>query len=170
MCFPFISHFLEEEQNNNLSAASIFESRPITPRIRVCLIQTRTLDFAWSSANNAALLCGSHVAYVVGLNACPPITPRSCACYFNIFFFNIVYVVGFRVLVDQPTLLLQVYAGSVSPSVTLAAWESMGLEERMSAVLSASSVGTIADDVRSFASAAAAGGSGGASGDDLLER
>ncbi|CAM9902098.1 unnamed protein product, partial [Ectocarpus sp. 4 AP-2014] len=76
---------------------------------------------------------------------------------------------------ERLDLLLQhltslVYAGSVSPSVTLAAWESMGLEERMSAVLSASSVGTIADDVRSFASAAAVGGSGGASGDDLLER
>ncbi|CAB1100488.1 unnamed protein product [Ectocarpus sp. CCAP 1310/34] len=63
-----------------------------------------------------------------------------------------------------------VYAGSVSASVTLAAWESMDLEERMLAVLSASSVGTIADNVRSFASAAAAGGSGGANGDDLLER
>ncbi|CAM9861553.1 unnamed protein product [Pylaiella littoralis] len=46
-----------------------------------------------------------------------------------------------------------VYAGSVSPSVTFAAWEGMGLEERLSAVLAASSAETIAADVRNFARA-----------------
>lgn len=48
------------------------------------------------------------------------------------------------------------YAGSVGPSVTLAAWEGMGLEERLAAVLAASSVETIAADIRSFASATTA--------------
>lgn len=52
--------------------------------------------------------------------------------------------------------MLQVYAGSVSPAVTLSAWEGMGLEERMTAVLSASSKETVAEDVRQFARAAAA--------------
>lgn len=51
---------------------------------------------------------------------------------------------------------IKVYAGSVSPSITLSDWEGMGLEERMTAVLSASSKETIAEDVRAFARAAAA--------------
>eukprot|EP00752_Nemacystus_decipiens_P018330 g16445.t1 len=51
-----------------------------------------------------------------------------------------------------------VYAGSVSPAITVSAWEGMGLEERMTAVLSASSRDTVAEDVRAFARAAAAEG------------
>ncbi|CAN0086718.1 unnamed protein product, partial [Laminaria digitata] len=46
-----------------------------------------------------------------------------------------------------------VYAGSVSPSVSLTAWEGMGLEERLAAILRASSSVTIAADVRAFARA-----------------
>ncbi|CAM9252402.1 unnamed protein product [Scytosiphon promiscuus] len=53
-----------------------------------------------------------------------------------------------------------VYAGSVSPSITLAAWEGMGLEDRISAVLAASSAKTVVEDVRVFARAAAAGDGG----------
>ena len=44
----------------------------------------------------------------------------------------------------------------MSPAIALSAWESMGLEERMTAVLSASSKETVAEDVRAFARVAAA--------------
>lgn len=67
-----------------------------------------------------------------------------------------VYEVVLRIVFFQLKCVVydtQVYAGSVSPSVTFAAWEGMGLEERLSAVLAASSAETIAADVRNFARA-----------------
>lgn len=42
------------------------------------------------------------------------------------------------------------YTGRVSPSMSLAEWECLGLEDRMAAVIKASSAQTIARDVRDF--------------------
>lgn len=59
---------------------------------------------------------------------------------------------------DSRSIHYQVYAGSVSPSISLAEWESMGLEDRMSAILSASRTETVVEDVRAFARATTAAG------------
>lgn len=47
-------------------------------------------------------------------------------------------------------LVSLVYTGSVSPSISLSQWESMGLEDKLEAVLQNSSAETIATDVRAY--------------------